>query len=349
MKSDDLDERRLQSAEPGRLACVTYECTATMEITYVSGNVYELLNIMPKPLSGTRSFCQDKIFAEDFTAVTEGLRIFQDSGFTSMIHRLLDDTGLPKWVAHGLCKSQLAGEGNISGCLIPIRPDLLSFGLDRNAISRFVHKIGNHFQLLTLLVSALRKKLTDSRELNVLEDTVDKAVQLTRTFSEFAQVPVCFSELNLAETLGIIVQVRNPLFRGKGITFDIEIDKLAERLRIRGDHFLLDSAIGGILQNALEATPSGGVVTVSLKAEKRNDGRASAATITIDDSGCGVAPENLAKVAEAFYTLKKDHNGLGLSLATRFVELHEGALSVFSEEGRGTSVRVVLPTVGNAN
>jgi signal transduction histidine kinase len=66
-------------------------------------------------------------------------------------------------------------------------------------------------------------------------------------------------------------------------------------------------------------------------------------TISIVDSGCGIDESNIANVLLPFFTSKKNHDGLGLSMASRFIEIHGGILRIRSKEGKGTSVEMRLP------
>jgi signal transduction histidine kinase len=68
------------------------------------------------------------------------------------------------------------------------------------------------------------------------------------------------------------------------------------------------------------------------------------AEIEIGDRGCGMAPETLERVYEPFYTTKPKGTGLGLATVHRVVEAHGGSISIASELGKGTTVRVSLPS-----
>jgi signal transduction histidine kinase len=105
----------------------------------------------------------------------------------------------------------------------------------------------------------------------------------------------------------------------------------------------LDFAIANVLQNALEATGKGGRVSLTAEGMSVGDKGSSVLQICVLDSGCGIAPEHLSKVAAPYFTTKKNHDGLGLSMASRFIEMHGGLLTIESPASQGVSVAIVLP------
>jgi signal transduction histidine kinase len=210
-------------------------------------------------------------------------------------------------------------------------------------VERFVHKLGNHFTLLHVVLGSLRRVLPQSREAEVLHETVDRAIDLTRSFSEYNQKPSCWTEsLDIIQVLqGAIIRVQ-PSFQEKGVNLEEKIDVSVEKIAVSGDPFLLELALGRVLQNALEATGEGGTVRLEAKAEM---GRAShpAVYIGVKDTGPGIEEENLHQVLAPFFTTKEGHEGLGLTMAGRFVEMHSGALQVMTKPGKGTEIAITLP------
>jgi len=67
----------------------------------------------------------------------------------------------------------------------------------------------------------------------------------------------------------------------------------------------------------------------------------------VSDNGIGIAASNLAKVMLPFFSTKTDHVGLGLCMASRFIEMHGGNLKIKSSMDKGTDVFVFLPLKGN--
>jgi signal transduction histidine kinase/DNA-binding response OmpR family regulator len=99
-----------------------------------------------------------------------------------------------------------------------------------------------------------------------------------------------------------------------------------------------------IILNAIEAMPEGGELRVSLKPVKEESkNRGSFLQICITDSGHGIAPKNLSRIFERYFTTKKEGTGLGLAVVERIVKAHGGVVSVQSELGQGTSFFVNLP------
>ena len=98
-----------------------------------------------------------------------------------------------------------------------------------------------------------------------------------------------------------------------------------------------------IILNAIEAMPEGGELRVSLKPHQEPKEKGQYLQICIADTGCGIAPENLSRISDRYFTTKKDGTGLGLAVVERIIKAHGGFISVKSELGKGTSFFVNLP------
>ncbi|MGH7828557.1 MAG: sensor histidine kinase, partial [Candidatus Binatia bacterium] len=109
-----------------------------------------------------------------------------------------------------------------------------------------------------------------------------------------------------------------------------------------GDPFLLELAIGHVVQNALEATEKGHEVSFHAQAVLV-ERTPPVLQVTVRDSGSGIQPKNLAQVLTPFFTTKEGHAGLGLSITSRFVEMHSGHLRLKSEEDKGTEIEIEIP------
>jgi two-component system, chemotaxis family, CheB/CheR fusion protein len=125
---------------------------------------------------------------------------------------------------------------------------------------------------------------------------------------------------------------------------ELSVSMPADPIYVTADPVRLEQAIGNILNNAAKYTDRNGKVRLTL--ERTRD----EAVIRISDNGVGIAPEALSDVFEIFY--QADHSldrtrggiGVGLSLARRLVELHNGRIEVASEGlGKGSEFSIFLP------
>lgn len=117
-----------------------------------------------------------------------------------------------------------------------------------------------------------------------------------------------------------------------------------EGVTVEGSKNALASVFENCIENAIKYTPQGGTVTVVLTREGK------LAQVQITDTGIGIAPEDLSRITEPFFradTARTAHSGsgLGLSIVSEIVEAHDGVLSIESELGVGTTVRITLPSV----
>jgi len=100
-------------------------------------------------------------------------------------------------------------------------------------------------------------------------------------------------------------------------------------------------ALGNLVQNALEAMPKGGKLTVMASLPWHGSRREL--ELRIRDTGIGIPGDRLENVFLPFYTTKTKGTGLGLALVHKIVLLHNGRIQVESQEGQGTIFRVYVP------
>jgi two-component system, NtrC family, sensor kinase len=107
---------------------------------------------------------------------------------------------------------------------------------------------------------------------------------------------------------------------------------------IAGDANRLRSMLRHLVQNAVEAMDGGpGILTVTTYTDARGW-----AVIEIGDTGCGISPEVLRQATEPFFSTKPDHTGIGLTIAQAIWRRHRGSLSIDSQHGRGTTIRLSI-------
>jgi signal transduction histidine kinase len=101
-----------------------------------------------------------------------------------------------------------------------------------------------------------------------------------------------------------------------------------------------------LIVNAVQAMPSGGVLTIGVRRDTESVLGVPAVRITVADSGIGIDPAHRSRIFDPFFTTKDDGTGLGLAIVHAIVDAHRGRIDVDSTVGQGTSITIVLPHPG---
>ncbi len=136
--------------------------------------------------------------------------------------------------------------------------------------------------------------------------------------------------VSLAETARAAAEDMRPLAESSGIAIEVE----GEGLPVFADEALLEQALLSLLSNAIKNSERGSAATLAI------DGP----TVSVKDRGKGISHDELPYVFERFYRSREDSGGfgLGLSICKEIVESMQGEISIDSEPGEGTSVRIRL-------
>jgi two-component system, OmpR family, sensor histidine kinase CreC len=150
---------------------------------------------------------------------------------------------------------------------------------------------------------------------------------------------LALSEVNLGELLREIQNAASSAAIARGIELVVETQAGPP---VRGERFLLLEAVRNLVQNALEFTPRGGRVSVTLQAS------AGHATVTVDDTGPGVPDYAIEKIFDRFYSLPRPDtgrksSGLGLSIVREIARLHGGEVTLVNRAGGGARAMLSLP------
>ena len=148
-----------------------------------------------------------------------------------------------------------------------------------------------------------------------------------------------FTEVDIKRVLDDTLQLLEPQLRGNQIEIVRDYDPDAPR--VFGNAGKLQQVFTNLLLNARDAITDGGSIRISTQPSEDHS-----LIVEVADSGMGIAPENVAKIYDPFYTTKGVGRGTGLGLAVSYgiVQEHSGHISVESSPGQGTTFRIALPT-----
>ena len=218
-----------------------------------------------------------------------------------------------------------------------------SLGSQRNFVSDAAHQLRTPIAALQAQVdAALSESPPDSRSklegillaTHRLSHLVAQMLALARAEPSLAQT---HPEVSLEEVAQQAAEIWLPLAIRKRIDLGFELTPTF----VRGNALLLQELLGNLLDNALRYTPEGGTVTVSCGQ------LASAAWLSVEDSGKGIASEERDKVFERFYQPPgslSDGNGLGLAIVREIARQHRGTVAA-QQSARlgGAQLAVTLP------
>jgi len=178
----------------------------------------------------------------------------------------------------------------------------------------------------------------------VLADTIRKMNSIVNRFRDHQEQVIIKLRVDVNQVLKELLD-RLHTRRIRGLTIHTDFSELPQ---IWGDAFYLHNAFHSILENAIDAMPQGGNLTVKTSRVRR--GRKQKLQIEISDSGIGMTQSFIeTKLFNPFITTKEQGLGLGLFTSQQIIALHQGKIEVESVSGKGTTFRVILPVDENGS
>jgi signal transduction histidine kinase len=173
----------------------------------------------------------------------------------------------------------------------------------------------------------------------VVKDIRQEISQINRIIGDLLQTARPHPPAIRRSDLNLTVEHSVMLARQQALSKPIEIvlKKAVDLPEIEHDSDQIHQVLLNLLLNAIQAIDGQGRITVEVAAGDHS------AVIAVTDSGRGIPPEHLPYIFRPFYTTKGNGTGLGLSLARRIVEDHQGRIEVTSVVGKGTTFKVLLP------
>ena len=205
-----------------------------------------------------------------------------------------------------------------------------------------------------LLMDAEQNRPQTNECLKHIAVAAERAAGLTRQLLIFSRKQAMHSE---PLALNGLVQNLTKMLK-RVIREDIRLEcRYADQLPfVLADPGMLEQALLNLVVNARDALPRGGQLLITTEgvsldaayAHTHPDARAGEfVSLSVSDTGTGIAPEHLERIFEPFFTTKEPGKGTGLGLATVYgiVKQHRGWIEVSSRLGEGTTFRILLPAV----
>ena len=207
--------------------------------------------------------------------------------------------------------------------------------------SGMAHEVKNPLNAMVLQLELLKAKLAEQGEtvkpqLDILGEEIRRLDRVVKTFLDFTRpLELRPAETDLESLVRDVFTLAEPQANANGVRMRFEPNGALPRLVL--DRDLMKQALLNLILNGCQAMPSGGDLTVTPRALP---GRVE---LEISDQGAGIPPEVRPKIFTLCFTTKPGGSGVGLAMAYRIVQLHNGSIDFESEVSRGTTFRIWLP------
>ena len=210
-------------------------------------------------------------------------------------------------------------------------------------ISHIRHSVGNAVNSMKCSLQVLEhmyEDLDDEKRKEYLKRSLDEVKRMEsllfilREFSRYGGIGS--SNLNLTKLILNNKDRFNKYCKDRGVDFYCEYDE--REFIMKGDRLLIVVAFTEIIDNAIEAMEGSPEKNLLLKYSVKEE----EAVVNITDKGIGIEAHNLQKVAEPFFTTKRDRAGLGLYQAAKIIKTQGGDLTFSGEKKGGTTVKITF-------
>ena len=223
------------------------------------------------------------------------------------------------------------------------------------------HDLQNVLAPVAMSIGLLREELKDETSLSVLkavEESAQSGLQLVRNIMTYGKGIV--GERVVVDISDLMRQVLSIVERGLPGSIVLNEDFFDSDWFVRGDVSQLKQVFMNICVNARDAMPDGGVLGIKIEDGHVNENDIVSypeshpgryVVVSIADSGVGISEDDLDRIFEPFFTTKEggEGTGLGLSIVLGIVKSHDGFITVDSIVNRGTTFRVYLPEMEDAD
>jgi len=209
------------------------------------------------------------------------------------------------------------------------------------------HEVNNPLAGVLVYTQLLTKKIAGdniSKEialdyLSKMDSELTRSAKLIRNLLDFArQTPPTLRTVDINEVVNRALDLAAHSAELQNIQVMKELNPSLPKLMADFDQ--LQQVCTNLILNAIQAMPDGGRLTIHTSVDSNGQLR-----IAVQDTGCGISPENMRKLFTPFFTTKGKGKGVGLGLAVAYgiIQRHQGRIEVQSKEGEGTTFTIYLP------
>jgi len=170
------------------------------------------------------------------------------------------------------------------------------------------------------------------------EKEVDRGKSIVRALLEFSRVrSFSMTRVNFKDLInGALKRIKSEVPDNVELKVDV-----SEHFFVHVGPERIERVLSNLIINGVQAMENGGIVTI----RECDQNESNTFSFQVQDTGTGIAEEHVAKIFDPFFTTKEigKGSGLGLSIVYGIIEQHGGKISVFSQEGKGTTFTVSLP------
>jgi signal transduction histidine kinase/CheY-like chemotaxis protein len=217
--------------------------------------------------------------------------------------------------------------------------------------SGIAHDINNTLAPIALYTEALLESEEDlsdraKRFLKTIQDATNDIESTIGRLRLFYRKPEAGETnrqtIDLRQLFAVVVDMTRPrwedLPQKSGITVELKSELPEGNPTLVGEESEIREALVNLVFNAVDAMPTGGTITLRVTEHDQD------IVLEVEDTGTGMTEEQKQRSFEPFYTTKGERgSGLGLSSVFGAMERHQGTVEIESEEGEGTTVRLVFP------
>ena len=208
-------------------------------------------------------------------------------------------------------------------------------------MSGVAHEVKNPLNAMVLQLEVLKARLGEDGDrvqpqVDILAEEIRRLDRVVKTFLDFTRpVEIHPADAEVAPLVREVFALAEPQARTNNVRLTLAGNGATPPMRV--DRDLIKQALLNLVLNGCQAMPQGGELTITPHATP------NAVELEISDTGVGIPPEAQKKIFSLFYTTKPGGTGVGLAMAFRVVQLHNGTIDFTSEVNRGTTFRITLP------